>query len=519
MLFFLYFICYLTVTPILVDSTQSTTIFSTTSINTTINSIKDDAEPFCARVKNICLNCNEYSLECRGLNTTNFDLLKNSFESIQSITFTGNRLGIVAESLFKHEMNQLAFLDLSNNKILRIGSSNVFKNVPNLFELILDNNVLNLDSKQHFSSLKMFSNSLERLSLNSAFTGSKSIDYIRSAQIDSEIRSLLSLSKLNNLFELRLRQNSLTSFNLKASDQAKDLIDEYDEFKDILCILPKLKVLYLDHNFIDKIDFDLNCLNENKSNLELLHLETNRISTINSDFIEKLKTFAAFNPDFRVQLLDNPFKCDCSLFSFFSWLKSDESTNVVYNKFNLICTHEDSLASTLYKPIVNSNLDEFCSDLKMTTISSTTRRRLFFPFRNRTYRLKNPEGQKPFVANKLVIFLFSVVFISLVVVLVTKYQCKRKWNQGRMNRYSTLDNNFTGTSVDGIRIPSANNNQLTRNEENDELMHDAIFERESKTKLVTDKFGHYLNKATQMSKKFKGNNDANETVSSSVYFN
>jgi len=256
MLFFLYFICYLTVTPILVDSTQSTTIFSTTSINTTINSIKDDAEPFCARVKNICLNCNEFSLECRGLNTTNFDLLKNSFESIQSITFTGNRLGIVVESLFKHEMNQLAFLDLSNNKILRIGSSNVFKNVPNLFELILDNNVLNLDSKQHFSSLKMFSNSLERLSLNSAFTGSKSIDYIRSAQIDSEIRSLLSLSKLNNLFELRLRQNSLTSFNLKASDQAKDLIDEYDEFKDILCILPKLKVLYLDHNFIDKIDFE-----------------------------------------------------------------------------------------------------------------------------------------------------------------------------------------------------------------------------------------------------------------------
>jgi len=89
-----------------------------------------------------------------------------------------------------------------------------------------------------------------------------------------------------------------------------------------------------------------------------------------------------------------------------------------------------------------------------------------------------------------------------------------------MNRYSTLDNNYTGTSVDGIRIPSVNNNDLTRNEENDELMHDSIFERQSKTKMVTDKFGHYLNQATQMSKKFKGNNhDANESVSSSVKFN
>ena len=519
MLFIFYFI-FFTINLILTDSIQSTITTLTAASTTTINSIKDDVEPFCATVKNICSSCNEFSIECRSLNKTNFDLLKNSFQSIQSITFTGNRLGIVTESLFKHEMNQLAFLDLSNNKILRIDNSNVFKNVPNLFELILDNNLLNLDSKQHFSSLKMFSNSLERLSLNSAFTDSKSIDYIRSAQIDSEIRSLLSLSKLSNLFELRLRQNSLTSFNLKASDQVKDIVDEYDEFKDILCILPKLKVLYLDHNFIDKIDFDMNCLNENKSSLEVLHLETNRISTISAEFIEKLKTFAAFNLDFRVQLLNNPFKCDCSLFSFYKWLKSEESTKVVYNKFNLKCTHEDSLASTLYKPIVNSNLDEFCSDSQMATISTTTtRKRLFFPFRNRTYKLKNPEGQKPFVMNKLVLFLFSVIFISLIVVLVTKYQCKRKWNQTRMNRYSTLDNNYAGTSVDGIRIPSVNNNDLTRNEENDELMHDSIFERQSKTKIVTDKFGHYLNQATQMSKKFKGNNDANDSVSSSVKIN
>ena len=265
---------------------------------------------------------------------------------------------------------------------------------------------------------------------------------------------------MKNLFELRLRENSLTSFNIKESDVVEDDTDDYETFRDILCILPKLKVLQLSNNYIERIDFDMNCLNENRSSLEVLHLESNRLNTISLDFINKLKTFYAFNIDFRVRLLNNPFKCDCSLLAFYDWLRLDESTNVVYNKLSLKCTHEDSLQATVNKPIIDSNLKFYCSDLNAAT-TMQPRKKVFFPFRNRTYRTtRKPDSAETFVLNKLVLFLFTIIFISVMVLLFVKYHCKRKMKLRQMNRYTTLDSSYSGTTVDGNQTPNLDEEEI-----------------------------------------------------------
>jgi hypothetical protein len=460
---------------------------------------------FCSQIQ--CSTCNELSLECRNLNNPNLKQLNNCTQSIQSIIFTGNQLNIINETLFNNnEMSQLALLDLSNNQIIRFENKLIFKNVPNLFELVLDNNQLDLDTKEHYSALKMFSNSLERLSLNRAFTESKSIDFVRSAQIDMEIHSLLSLSELNNLFELRLKENALTSFNIVN----KGDIGDYDYsvyFKDILCILPKLKVLHLDHNFIERIDFDMNCLNENKSSLEVLHLESNRLTTIDSDLIEKFRIFSMLNQDFRVQLLNNPFKCDCSLFNFYEWLKSDESTRIIYNKYQLKCSHDESIASTLSKSIIESNLDTECSR-GQTTTTLKPRRKIYFPFRNRTFKLNNGNKEKPvYRLNSLVLFLFASITLSIIIILVLKYNCRHKIERRRMNRYTNFanDSSYTGTTVDCTRL---NGDELHDNGE------DVYFKQR---KFAN--FGSYLKKVVA-NKRFrldKQNEEREESISSVPY--
>ena len=444
---------------------------------------------------NQCQKCEDRTIECRGLNLLSLNFLKNSLTSSESITFTGNKIGIINDVIFSNEMPFLELLDLSENKIIRAENLTAFQNLPNLFELILDNNQLDLDTMDHFSSLKLISNSLERLSLNRAFTESKVIDYTRSAQIDWEIHSLLKYSGLNNIFELRLKENSLVTFNIKPTFNLTDETDdpnEFDDYSDILCVLPKLKILYLDKNFIESFDFDLNCLNENKtSSLELIHLESNRINTINYEQIQNFKTLSEFNSYFRVYLSNNPFKCDCELLEFYKWLLSNESTDIVYNKLNLICSHEDSFRATLNQAIVNSDLESYCQGVTTKALPTHThflKPKIYFPRRNRT-RTTRPQTYSSLNFKKLILFLLIICIVSLIVVLVFKYQCIPMLRKRRMNRYSHLEEDIY-SSVDGTGLRSLQNSRINFKRDDDNISRESDDGKIKKTNVYKEKNGN-----------------------------
>lgn len=474
------FIIILIVT-VFIDKTLTVSINShilNTKLNKTIILNEEnykDAYPKCIFM---CQQCNEKEMICRNMNMNNYDLIRNAIASTEIVIFTGNTLNQLDRSIFSEEKNFMRLLDLSNNKIVSINGSDVFRHLPNLVELNLDYNTISLNSQDEFKALAPLSSSLKRLSLNSAFRGSKSASYNQSIIIDRQIHSLLRLSSLYNLEELRISGNSLISFNVEIDDDEEDetdnsdlvRIDEdiYGPYDDILCILPNLKQLYLDSNLLNRFDFEMNCLKDkNNINLEILDMRSNKINTIQQDLIDKLENFKKLNPKFHVFLSNNPFKCDCSLYRFYSWIKFNEDNYIVRDTNDLVCTHDESYHITLYKKVVDSRLERFCSSSTLPPMNTqpfeTRSKIIYFPTRNRT-RITTPAPSKHSRRsfNNLIVFIICVLIISAVVLLIFKLHCKRVIQRKRFNIYKTLDDGnvslngdmFNGTTVNGVHVPN-----------------------------------------------------------------
>jgi len=120
-----------------------------------------------------------------------------------------------------------------------------------------------------------------------------------------------------------------------------------------------------------------------KSNLELLNLESNQITHITESNIELFKLLRSRNSMFKVKLISNPFICDCNLLSFYKWIQTIESNEIILNKNSLACIHPNSLQLQFKLPIYHSELDKYCENVSNNSngdnflnidIESTTQR-------------------------------------------------------------------------------------------------------------------------------------------------
>jgi len=92
------------------------------------------------------------------------------------------------------------------------------------------------------------------------------------------------------------------------------------------CTLPSLRHLYIPQNHLtDDVLINSTCL----PNLEVIDLRQNKIRNITpkSNLWALLNLKNGKDEDVRIELLANPFRCDCNLKSFINWLKTELVNN------------------------------------------------------------------------------------------------------------------------------------------------------------------------------------------------
>lgn len=129
-------------------------------------------------------------------------------------------------------------------------------------------------------------------------------------------------SNLTRLEKLHLGQNELT------------IITSATAF----CHLSSLRHLYIPQNHLtDDVFINVTCL----PNLEVIDLRENKIRTITpeSNLWKLLDLVNRKGENIRVELLANPFHCDCNLRSFISWLQTEirNNTDRIRDNENLEC--------------------------------------------------------------------------------------------------------------------------------------------------------------------------------------
>ena len=82
----------------------------------------------------------------------------------------------------------------------------------------------------------------------------------------------------------------------------------------------------LSNNSLSKIELDLN----NNVNLEKLDISFNLLPSLPSQFIKNLKRREESNTTLVINLLGNPFQCDCKSIPFLKFVASAENYNIQF---------------------------------------------------------------------------------------------------------------------------------------------------------------------------------------------
>ena len=224
---------------------------------------KEQVHPTRARNTISCTDCdysNANTIRCIQNQFSDIHSLKTSclVQYLNATTFiiNGYKFNYFDESLFDSKMESVLRLELSNNQINFLNEK-LFLNLPNLRELILDNNKLSFPTSNSYQVLSSVSKSLKTLCLNNAFNSSLTIN--------NDLKQLIEKSGLTELNTIELKNNNLTSFNA-ANDH---------DF-DILCLNKNLKHLHLESNLLEEISFRKACITD--SNLSFLSLKGNKIN-------------------------------------------------------------------------------------------------------------------------------------------------------------------------------------------------------------------------------------------------
>ncbi|XP_076060810.1 toll-like receptor 4 isoform X2 [Oratosquilla oratoria] len=243
-----------------------------------------------------------YIVNCTDLGLTSAAGLKALPARTEVLIFTGNIIpslpfNIIGNfSTFPH----LEVVDLSNNHISYVPGK-TFHKVSNVKMLILNHNHLDIvDSASHPRVFSNFDN-LVSLHLTNAFSEDRnSSDYLFS------LDDIFYESDLLHLQKLHLEQNEIWTIG---------------EDPKIFCQLSSLEHLYLGDNRLTDIDFNFDCIPK----LSYIDIERNNIRSLSQDTISKLEKLSRQGRELTLDLLDNPFLCDCSSEPFLMWM---HNTNI-----------------------------------------------------------------------------------------------------------------------------------------------------------------------------------------------
>ena len=94
----------------------------------------------------------------------------------------------------------------------------------------------------------------------------------------------------------------------------------------MFCDLPGLEQLYLGDNQLKSIDFEFDCIKK----LKYLDLQYNKIKRLDEHTMKRIdKVFVQTEDgrtDKKINLIQNPWVCDCYLKPFIDWVLSTNST-------------------------------------------------------------------------------------------------------------------------------------------------------------------------------------------------
>ena len=487
----------------------------------------------------VCVLCDHLETRCSSLNATSVEMIASAPDSTVVIVFTGNRLDALSHTLFDKIKPNLRLLDLSSNQLFKIANADVFAHLPNLVELVLDNNRLVFNTSEELASLRLLDKSLRILKLNAAFGGKditldndEANDYV-----DLQLHTLLDQSNLRALERIELDDNALGTFNVITFTDYDDVHsgetstgDEvFGLYKDIFCLTPALRHLSLRRNAIDTVDFDVQCIKSAARQqldavgvFQRLDLQSNMLSSLDASFVATLQTLALYNPHFRLYLADNPLKCDCALYSFFKFARSPLGRTVLADIDQLYCQDEDSLHFTIGKRLLDADLRLFCDSYTASVDGATsstpvTQNYFVMPTRNRSMRVTHAPSSSSSSSSsavnhhsklKLFTFIACTVLISITILLIMRLHCRRYWRYKTSMFYRTIDPTAdiagrrssehrpmtsSHLSINLVENPTASSTINGYKFENVQLRHQDESElRETSVTNVTGRFGNSI---------------------------
>ncbi|KAM5181917.1 toll-like receptor 7 [Mantella aurantiaca] len=284
-----------------------------------------------------CLNMSGNVIS-QALNGTEFASLKH----LKYLDFSNNRIDLLHSSAFE-ELQELEVLDLSSNQhyFLAEGITHMLNFTANLRHL--KKLMMNWNEISTSSNYEMVSQSIHTLE----FKGNR-LDILWR---DGDTRYSHFFKNLTALNKLDISYNALTFIPSKVFESFPVNLSELclanNNFKtfnwEMLCFVEKLKILDFSNNYLTAVPYELsNCTHFIKS----LILSNNKIKTITTNFLRNAVNLKfldlSYNkisfigkssfPDnilLNLEILviqGNPFKCNCELVWFVSWINSTNVT-------------------------------------------------------------------------------------------------------------------------------------------------------------------------------------------------
>ncbi|XP_072270524.1 toll-like receptor 7 [Pyxicephalus adspersus] len=284
-----------------------------------------------------CLNMSGNAIS-QALNGTEFASLRN----LKYLDFSNNRIDLLHSSAFE-ELTELEVLDFSSNQhyFLAEGITHMLNFTANLRHL--KKLMMNWNEISTSSSYEMVSQSIHTLE----FKGNR-LDILWN---DGDTRYANFFKNLTALNILDISYNSLTFIPSKVFEGLPTNLSELhlsnNNFKtfnwEMLCLLENLHILDLNNNHLTAVPYEQsNCIHSITS----LDLSYNKLQTITRNFLRNAVSLKYLNLSYNkisfigkssfpdnillnlglLVIQGNPFKCNCELVWFVSWINSTNVT-------------------------------------------------------------------------------------------------------------------------------------------------------------------------------------------------